>query len=105
MFDGTLGDWDTEPVDLDIKPGSKPFNGKYYPVPRIKKENFCKELKGLVKIVVLTPVQQSQYSTPVFIMPDKEWTVRFITQYLRLNQQLVRNPYPLPRIGKTIQQL
>ena len=31
--------------------------------------------------------------------------MRFITGYLRINQKLVRNPYPLPRIGETIQKL
>ena len=31
--------------------------------------------------------------------------MRFITDYHRLNQQLVRNPYPLPRIGDTMQKL
>ena len=29
----------------------------------------------------------------------------FVTDFLRLNHKLVRNPYPLPRIGETIQQL
>ena len=38
LFDDTLGDWDTEPIDLELKPYSKPFNCKYYLVPRINKE-------------------------------------------------------------------
>ena len=54
---------------------------------------------------VLTPVQQSQYYTPVFIISKKEGTVRFITDYRRINQQLVRNTYPLPRICENMQQL
>ena len=54
---------------------------------------------------MLTPVQNSQYGTPVCFIPKKERTVRFITDYHRLNQKLVRNPYPLPRIGETMQQL
>ena len=45
LFNGTLGDWATEPVDLELKPGSKPFNSRYYPVPRIDKETFRKDLK------------------------------------------------------------
>ena len=40
LFDGDLGDWATEPVKLDLKPGYRPFNGKYYPVPIINKETF-----------------------------------------------------------------
>ena len=71
LFDGTLGDWATEHVDLELNPDSKPFNSRYYPVPRINKETFRKELKLLVEIGVLTPVQQNQYGTPVFITPNK----------------------------------
>ena len=104
MSDGTLGDWATEPVDLEINPDSKPFNSRHYPFPRIK-ESFRKELKRLVEIVVLTPVQHNPYGTPVFIIPKKERTLKFITDYRRINQKLVRKPYPLPRIGDTMQKL
>ena len=55
LFDGTLGDWATEPVDLELNLDSKPLNSRYYPVPRINKEFFRKELKRLVDIGVLTP--------------------------------------------------
>ena len=48
FFYGTLGEWATEPVNLELKPGYKLFNIKYCPVPRINKETFCRELKLLV---------------------------------------------------------
>ena len=48
LFDVTLGDWATEPVDLELKPGSRQFNSRYYPVPIINREIFCKDLKCLV---------------------------------------------------------
>ena len=104
-FGVTLGDWDTETFDLELNPGSRPFNSKYYPVSIINKENFRKYLKRLVEIGVLTPVQHSQYGTPVFIIPKKEGNVRFITDYCRLYHQLVRKTYPLPRICNTMQKL
>ena len=72
LFDVTLGDWDTEPVDLELNPYYKPFNFKYYPVPRINKDNFRKYLICLVKIGVLTPLQQSQYGNTVFIIPKRK---------------------------------
>ena len=105
MFGGTLGDWATEPVDLELKPGYKPFNSRYYLVPIISRENFHIELKRIVDIGVLTPVQRSQYGTPVFIIPKKEGTVRFITDYHGLNQKLARKTYPLPIISKNMQTL
>ena len=81
-------------MELELIPSSKPFNIIYYPVPIINKENFRKYIKRSLKIGVLTPVQQGQYGTPLFIIPKKEGTARFITDYLRLNQKLGRNPYP-----------
>ena len=42
---------------------------------------------------------------PVFIITNKKGTVRFIKNYCRLKQQLVRNPHNLPRIGNTTQKL
>ena len=50
LFDVNLGDWVTEPVDLEINPDSKTFNSRYYPFPGINKETFQKELKILVEI-------------------------------------------------------
>ena len=105
LFDGTLGYWKTDPVDLELKHYYKPFSSKYYPVPRINKETLCKELERLVKIGVLTPVQKSQYGTSLFIIPKKEGNVRFIRYHFRINQIFFRKPYPLPIIGKKIQHL
>ena len=82
------------PVNLDLNPGSKQFNSKYYPVPIINKDTFHKDLKRLVNVGVLTTVQKSQYGTPVFIIPKREGNVSFIKDYCKPNQKLVRNPYP-----------
>ena len=38
LFGGTFGDWDTDPVELELNPYSKQFNSIYYWVPRINKE-------------------------------------------------------------------
>ena len=105
LFNSTSEDWDTKPVNLELKPGYKPFNSKYCPFPIINEEIFRKDLKSLVKIVVLTLVHQIQYSTPVFIITKGKGTVRFITDHCRLNQKLVRTPYLLPRIVNTMQKM
>ena len=54
---------------------------------------------------MLTPVQQIQYGTPVFIIPKKEGTVGFIMEYRRLNQYFVMKTHPLPIIGDNMQKL
>ena len=40
LFDGTLGNQATDPVDLELNPYYKTFNSRYYPVPRINMETF-----------------------------------------------------------------
>ena len=40
LFDGTLGEWDTDPVDIESKPDHKPHSARYYPFLKINKEIF-----------------------------------------------------------------
>ena len=35
LFEGTLGDWKTEPVELELREGEKPHSSRYYPMPRV----------------------------------------------------------------------
>ena len=54
---------------------------------------------------MLTPAQKSQYGNSAFIIPKKEGTAMFITDYLKINHKLVRKPYPLARLVKTMRQM
>ncbi len=47
LFDGTLGDCRTEPVSFELKEGAKPYHGRLYPVPKIRKKTTIKELNRL----------------------------------------------------------
>jgi hypothetical protein len=106
LFDGTLGKWNTDPVNIELREDLIPVSSRYYPVPKINKETFRKELLHLVDIGVLTPVQDSEWGTPVFIIPPKkDGTVRFITDYCKVNKLIKRKPYPLPCIANTLQEL
>ena len=105
LFDGTLGCWETNPVKLEMKEGEKPHNSRYYPMPKIHKETFRKELQRLVEIGVLEPIEGSEWGSPTFIIPKSQGTVRFVSDFRRLNAKIVRKPYPLPRIADTLQQM
>ena len=98
IFHSTLGKWKTELVSIKLKPDAKPISSRYYPVPQ-------ELLRLVLDIGVLTPVQSSVYGTQVFIIPKKEGTVRFLSNYRCLNQTIVCKPYTIPRIGDTMQQL
>jgi hypothetical protein len=34
LFDGTLGDWDCNPVSLQLKEGVQPYHGRPFPIPK-----------------------------------------------------------------------
>ena len=54
---------------------------------------------------MLTLVQHSKYISLVLIIPKKEGNLRFLKDYCRINQKLVRKPHPLPIKGETMQKL
>ena len=72
LFDGTLGKWRTEPVELELKDDAKPHNQLYYPMPHIYKNMFKKELDRLEEIGVLEKVQESEWGSPTFIIPKRK---------------------------------
>ena len=74
-------------------------------MPNINRETFFKDTQRLFTIGVLSTTQKSQYGTPIFIIPKKEVTMRFILDYHYLNHKIVRNPHPLPRIGEMMQKM
>jgi hypothetical protein len=47
----------------------------------------------------------SEWSAPTFIIPNKNGTVRFISDFRRLNEELKRKPYPIPKSGQMLQEL
>jgi hypothetical protein len=38
LFDGTLGDWMTEPVSFELKEDARPYHSRPYPVPKVHKQ-------------------------------------------------------------------
>jgi len=53
LFDGTLGDWKTEPVSFELKRDAKPYHSKAFPIPRVHKETILKEIKRLEELGVI----------------------------------------------------
>ena len=62
-------------------------------------------LKDLEQIGVLTPVQKSEFYTPILKILRKQETLIFIMYCQRFNRQLVQNTHPISRIGEIIYQL
>ena len=105
LFDGTLGDWQTTPVGLQLKPDAKPYHGRAFPVPHIHLETLKKEVKRLVEIGVLKRQPESEWASPTFIIPKKNKTVRFISDFREVNKRIIRKPYPIPKISSVLQEM
>jgi len=86
LFDGTLGKWKGVLHKLELKdPKSPPFACRPYPVPVKNKETLKLEIKRLCRLGVLRKVNNSEYQSPSTIIPKKDQTVRFITDFRKLN--------------------
>ncbi len=75
IFDGTLGDWDTESVSLKLKEGEKPYHGRPLPTPKAHKETLKKEVQRLCELGVLKRQPESEWALPLLIVPKQKQTV------------------------------
>ena len=98
LFDGTLGKWKLDPVDLDLKEGATPYHARPYPIPKFHADTLRMEVDRLVQIGVLRKVNRSEWAAPSFIIPKKDGTVRFINDFRELNKRIRRKPFPIPNI-------
>ena len=99
------GEFHINPVHLDLKEGAVPKHHKPFPVAKIHEVTLKKELERLCKIGVLRKCSNSVWATPTFIIPKKNGTVRFISDFRYLNKCLIRRPYPIPKIADVLQKL
>jgi hypothetical protein len=90
LFQGKLGLWDTPPVSLELEEGAKPYHARAYPIPHIHEETIQKGAVCLCREGVLAKDSNSEWVAPTFIIPKKEGTVRFLTDFQQLNKALKR---------------
>ena len=89
MFDGNLGTWHGNPYDIKLKPDAEPYHGKPFPVPHIHEVTFKQEIDRLEYLKVINKVNRSQSGTPTFLIPKKDITVRFISDFITVQTYLM----------------
>ena len=106
LFDGSLGEWKTAPVELELKdPSGKPYHAKPYPVPQSQEAKLKAEIERLVELKVLRKVNESEWASPAFTISKPDGTLRSLTDSRELNKRLKLYPYPLPKIQDMLQKL
>ena len=88
IFDGTLGDWNTEPVSFESKEGTKPYHSRPFPVLRVHKDTIVKELNRLCDLGVLEFQPASEWASQSFIIPKKDNTLCFIRDFREVKRGL-----------------
>ena len=98
LFDSNLGTWHGKPCDIKLKPDAELYHGKTFPVPRIHELTFKQELGHFEALKVLKKVNRSQWGAPKFLLTKKDNTVYFIFDFRELNNHILHQPYPIPKI-------
>lgn len=60
------------------------------------------EVNRLVDLGVLEPTKHATYTTLYFMQPKKDITIRFLTDFYKLNKNLLCKPFSLPKINNMI---
>ena len=59
----------------------------------------------MVALVTLEKASCSAWDSSMFIIPKQNGTVRIVSDFRKLSANLVRKPYPIPKISNNIQEL
>ena len=108
LFGGGLGLLDIPPVTIELQQGAKPFGGRYYSTPKAFEAPFKKEIQRMCNTNVLRKLSHdddSPWASPSFAQAKKTGDIRVLTDFRKMNAAIERKPFPLPRIGETIQRL
>ena len=105
LFGGGLGKLHIDPIHLELKPDAKAHAARAFPVPQSLQGTTKKEMDRLTDIGVFEKNSDSEWAAPTFVQPKKTGDIRILTDFRRLNDNLVRKPYPLPRISELLQKL
>jgi hypothetical protein len=62
------------------------------------------EVERLVKLGVLESQPALEWASPSFIIPKKNRTVRFLSNFWEINKRLIRKPFPIPKTSMVLQE-
>ena len=105
LFQGGLGVLNVPPVHLDLKPDAKPYHSHAFPIPQSVRATTKKEIDRLEAIGVLKKQYDSEWAAPMFVQKKKTGDVRVLVDFRRLNDCILRKPFPLPKIADLLQTL
>ncbi len=74
-------------------------------MPKVHKETIIKEVKRLCKLGVLERQPASDWALPSFIIPKKDQTECFSSDFWEVNKRLVKKTFPIQKISTELQEI
>ncbi|KAH9086543.1 hypothetical protein LEN26_004133 [Aphanomyces euteiches] len=90
LFSGAIGTIKLPPYVIPLKPDSVPHVYHPYPIPESHMASVKAEIQRLVGLGVLVPDNQSPWASPAFFIPKKDGSMRLISDFRKLNAQIIR---------------
>jgi hypothetical protein len=105
LFGGRLGMLHIKPVKLELVDGAKPYHARPFPVPQSLEATTKTEMKILPDIDVFNRSSDSEWAAPACIQAKKTGDVRILIDFRRINAQIKRKPFTLPKISNLLRKL
>ena len=95
----------TNVVKLKIDTGdSPPVRQRPYRMPLTLRPELEKQLDEMLEAKIIRP-SSSAYSSPIILVPKNNNEYRLVVDFRKLNENLVKNAYPIPNIEDIISHL
>lgn len=99
VFAAGLGRCTGPPVSVHVRQGARPVFLRARPLPYALREPVERTLREHVRDGILTPVDRSDWATPIVPVVKKDGNIRICADFkLTLNKVLEIDRYPLPRV-------
>lgn len=89
---------------IPLIPGVKPVNMKPYRYSPTQKDEIERQIKDMLINGIIKP-SQSPFASPVILVKKKDGFWRFCVDYQQLNNNTVKNKYPLPVVDELLDEL
>lgn len=95
----------TQCAEISINTGdAKPVFTPPYRLPHAQKPVLDKEIEDMLREGIISP-STSRWGSPMMLVDKKDGSSRPVVDYRKVNKITVAEPYPMPRIDDTIDQM
>lgn len=106
VFDGAFGEIKNVDVELVLKDNVAPVFRKPHNVPFSLRPAVEKELNNLINNGVIYQVTQTEWATPIVVVPKADKSVRICGNFkITLNEHIRTDHYPLPNPDEIFAQI